>query len=82
MPMIVYTCENKHSVSKFFRSAKDAPSESTCAKCDRTALKKLSGPNYVSKVTIDNGVMARSVEIIPSILEINQAKSEKDFTKE
>lgn len=62
------------------RQAKDAPVSFLCPKCNYSQMKKqLSSPSSGSKVTVDNGVMARAVEIVPDIIEINQKRSEKDY---
>jgi hypothetical protein len=82
MPLINYTCECKHSVGKFFRQAKEAPASFICEKCNKEMKKTLSMPTSSSKITVDNGVQARAVEIIPNIVEINQERSAKDYRTE
>jgi len=80
MPLIYYLCECKKSLSKFFRQAKDAPAFFTCPNCNKETLKKqLSSPSSLSKITIDNGIQARAVEIIPNIVELNEEKSRKNY---
>jgi hypothetical protein len=82
MPLFHYLCECNYSATKFYRQAKDAPASLVCLKCGKEQKKKLSSPNSLSKIVIDNGVQARSVEIIPNIIEINEARSSKTYRNE
>lgn len=83
MPLIAYACVCGHSEKKFIRQAKNAPAGFLCPKCSTNDLKKqLSAPTSSSKITVDNGVQARAVEITPDIIEINKARSEKDYRNE
>ena len=82
MPLIAYVCECNHSEKRFFRQAKDAPVTVACTKCQKQMKKILSSPSSSSKISVDNGVQARAVEIIPDIVEINKARSEKDYREE
>jgi len=79
MPLIHYLCEDKHSVSKFYRQAKEAPACFLCDKCGKDAKKTLSAPSSASKIVVDNGFQARAVEINPDIVEINRERSSKDY---
>lgn len=79
MPLIAYLCENKHISKKLVRQAKDAPISLVCDLCGYVMKKQLSSPSSLSKVVIDNGIQARSVEIIPNIIELNKERSEKDY---
>lgn len=84
MPLIVYACKVGHTTKKMFRQAKDAPASFHCPAddCYHEAKKQLSSPSSSSKITVDNGVQARAVEITPDIIEINKARSEKDYREE
>ena len=83
MPLIAYACVCGHSEKKFIRQAKDAPAAFLCPKCSISDMKKmLSAPSSSSKIVVDNGVQAREVEINPDIIEINKARSEKDYRNE
>lgn len=82
MPIIAYSCECKNSIKKFYRSAKDSPTVFLCNKCGKNMGKMLSSPSSGSKVVVDNGVMARSVEITPDIIELNQARSNKNYKED
>jgi hypothetical protein len=82
MPMISYACECGHKFSKVFRKATGIPSTLICEKCDGSMKRLLSGPNSSSKISVDNGVQARAVEISPDIIETNQARSNKDYREE
>lgn len=81
MPIIAYSC-NKHVIKKFYRSATDAPAHLVCETCGDLAGKLLSAPSSTSKITVDNGFQARAVEVNPDIVEINKARSEKDYREE
>lgn len=83
MPLITYKCNCGFSEKKFMRQAKDAPASFVCPQCNTSELKKqLSSPSSGSKIVVDNGVQARAVEIVPDIIEINKARSEKDYRNE
>lgn len=83
MPLIVYACKCGNIDKKFLRQAKDALVSFPCPVCKENDLKKqLSSPSSSSKITVDNGVQARAVEITPDIIEINKARSEKDYRED
>ena len=79
MPIMVYSCECKNIVKKFYRSAKDSPTVLLCDKCQKEMKKVLSSPSSVSKIVVDNGVQARSVEIVPNIVQLNQERASKNY---
>jgi hypothetical protein len=82
MPLISFLCECKNSKSKYYRQVKDVPAFVVCEKCNKEMKKCLSAPTNSSKITVDNGIQARAVEIIPDIIEINQARANKDYREE
>lgn len=82
MPLIAYLCECKNSKKKYFRQVKDVPAVIICDVCSKEMKKLLSSPTNSSKITVDNGVQARAVEIIPNIVEINEERSRKDYREE
>lgn len=83
MPLIAYACKCGHSSKKFVRQAKEALASFLCPECKTDDMKKqLSSPSSSSKITVDNGVQARAVEITPNIIEINKARSEKDYRED
>lgn len=82
MPIIAYLCENNHFVRKFYRKAKEAPKEIECSECGQIMKKTLSAPSSTSKITIDNGLQARAVEIHPDIVEINEERSNKNYRED
>lgn len=83
MPLIAYACLCGNIEKKFTRLAKDAPVSFLCPNCQKDQMKKqLSSPSSSSKITVDNGVQARAVEIVPDIIEINKARSEKDYRED
>lgn len=83
MPLIAYSCQPCGSViKKFVRTAKDAVVSLICVKCGSSLKKLLSAPSTTSKITVDNGVQARAVEIHPDIVEINEARSNKNYRED
>lgn len=82
MPILSYSCNCGNVTKKYFRQAKDGPASFSCAKCGNSAKKILSAPSSSSKITVDNGFQARAVEIVPDIIEINQARAEKNYSED
>ncbi len=79
MPLIAYKCNCGHLISKYERQVSNVPAVLTCPFCKTDTLKKiLSAPSSSSKITVDNGVQARAVEIDPNIIEMNQERANKD----
>lgn len=83
MPLIHYGHPEgcPYSITKFFRSPKDAPSSITCIKCGKDAIKILKGPSSKSVVTVDNGFQARATEVNLELVEDIKDRSTKDFKK-
>ena len=82
MPLIHYAHgkdECPYSISKFFRSPKDAPSTVKCIKCTKDMKKMLKGPSSSSIISIDNGFQARATEVNLEIVEDIETRSTKDF---
>lgn len=44
--------------------------------------KQLSAPSSTSKITIDNGVQARAVEVNPEIIRINHDRANKNYSED
>lgn len=84
MPLLIYACSAGHITKKLVRQAKEMPVSFPCpiANCQNETKKQLSAPNSASKISIDNGVQARAVEINPDIVEINKARSEKNYRED
>ncbi len=82
MPLIVYLCECKNSTKKYYRQVKDVPAVIICESCGKEARKSLSSPTTSSTVIVDNGVMARQIEVNPEIVKINEERSSKDYRNE
>lgn len=82
MPLIHYICECKNAESKFYRKPNESPSLLKCEKCGKDMKKSLSAPSSTSRIMIDNGFMARAVEIDPNIVEINEERSKKDYRED
>ena len=79
MPLIRYACDCGFSTNKFFKRGGDAPKSLACEKCPNELKKKLSGPSLASKITIDNGVQGRAIEIQMDVIEANKENSKKNF---
>lgn len=78
MPLFYYKCSNcECSEKRFIRKVADAPPSFDC-KCGEKLTKQLSGPSSASKISVDNGVQARAVEILEDITIINEERSRKD----
>lgn len=82
MPLINYTCSCGEVQKKYFKSAKDATLTVKCSKCNAEVRKGFGNTSSSHKVTMDNGLVARAIEISPDIMEINDARSAKDYTEE
>lgn len=84
MPLIAYACTAGHVTKKMIRQAKDAPAHFPCPAddCYHEAKKQLGAPSSVSKIIVDNGVQSRQVEILPNIVEINEARANKNYSEE
>lgn len=82
MPLISYACASGHSVKKFYRQVKEAPAVLPCEECDKELKKQLKAPASTSKISIDNGVQARAVEVNPDIIAINHERANKNYSEE
>lgn len=83
MPLIAYACACGQSAKKFFRQVAQAPAYFLCEYCNKENMKKqLSIPNSTSKITIDNGIQARAVEVNPDIIAINLERANKNYSEE
>lgn len=75
MPLIRYICTKcANSFTSF--QGKAVSSEVPCKKCGERSTRTLSAPSSASKITIDNGVQPRAVEVNPDIMELR-----KDWSK-
>ncbi len=81
MPLFYYLCSCSAGSTKFYRKASEAPKIVSCVACGKEQRKQLSAPNSLSTILIDNGVQARSVEVNPNIIEINEERSSRDFSE-
>lgn len=82
MPLISYSCKCGNALKKYVKSPKDALASVTCDKCGAEASKSFGSTSSSHKVTIDNGAMARRIDVLPDIMEINDERSDKDFSEE
>ena len=81
MPLINYVCGCGEVLKKYFKTAKDSTSVVGC-KCGLEAKKSFGATSSSHKTVIDNGLMARRLEIDPAIMEINDERSSKDYSEE
>ena len=81
MPLINYVCSCGEVQKKYFKSAKDALPITKC-KCGLEAKKAFGTTSSSHLITIDNGLMAKKLEIDPNIQEINDERSSRDYTEE
>lgn len=81
MPLLNYVCSCGEIYKKYFKTAKDSPATVGC-KCGLEAKKSFGASSSSHKITIDNGMMARRLEIDPDIMEINDDRSRKDYSEE
>lgn len=80
MPIINYKCSCGNNCSKFVRVTNNMP-DIICNKCNEKMKRILSSPFTASKMVIDNGSQARSVEINQNTIELNEEKANIDYTK-
>jgi hypothetical protein len=81
MPLINYVCSCGEVLKKYFKSAKGALPFVKC-KCGLEAKKSFGAVSSSHKIVIDNGLVARRLEIDPNIMEINDERSAKDYTED
>lgn len=82
MPMINYACKCGHTFKKIFRKATGIPSTLICEKCNDSMTRRLSAPSSSSRISVDNGVQARAVEIAPDVIETMEERSKKNYKEE
>ena len=81
MPLINYVCGCGEVQKKYFKSAQDAPLVIKC-KCEAQAKRTLGSTSSSHKIVIDNGLMAKKIEIDPNIMEINDERSSRDYSED
>lgn len=81
MPLINYVCGCGEVQKKYFKAAADAPLVIKC-KCEAQAKRTLGSTSSSHKIIVDNGLMARKIEIDPEIMEINDERSARDYTED
>jgi len=81
MPLINYVCDCGEVQKKYFKTAKDAPLIVGC-KCGLEARKGFGVTSSSHLIKIDNGLMSKSIEINPNIMDINDERSAKDYSEE
>lgn len=83
MPLIEYKCKNCGLIKNKLVQSKELKglaSKETCPSCgtENSLERQLGGAASASKMVIDNGAMAKSVEVLTNIIEINQERSKQD----
>ena len=81
MPLINYLCGCGETLKKYLKTAKEALPTVKC-KCGLDAKKVFGATSSSHKIVIDNGLMARRIEVDPNITEINDERSAKDYTED
>ena len=81
MPLINYSCSCGLVFKKYYKTAKDSPPRNPC-KCGAEAVKSFGVTSSSHKIVIDNGLMAKKVEVDPDIMEINDERSKKDYSED
>lgn len=82
MPLIAYGCECGLVNKKFVRDPKDADPSLICPKCAKVMKKLLRSATFETKIVIDNGHQAKSVEVNPNIIEMNDIDGDKNYREE
>lgn len=81
MPRVLYFCSKCNANDKkFYRSSKDILNKIQCA-CGGELARQLSSPTQRSKITVDNGVQAKAVELDREIVEIIEDREKADLKK-
>ena len=81
MPLINYVCSCGETFKKYLKSAKDALPTVKC-KCGLEAKKSFGATSSSHKITIDNGLMTKRLEVDPNIMEINDERASRDYSEE
>jgi hypothetical protein len=82
MPLINYLCECGKTTKKYVKLVADVLKTVDCAKCEHQASRVFGNTSSSTKVVIDNGLMARKLELDPAIMEINDERSAKDYSED
>ena len=81
MPLMNFVCGCGEVQKKYFKTAKDAPSVVKC-KCGLEARKGFGVTSSSHLITIDNGLMAKKIEVSPDINEINDERASRDYSED
>jgi hypothetical protein len=83
MPLLNYACSCGEITKKYVKHARDSASFIVCPNCGLEARKSFGETSVGHKIVIDNGLMARSVELqSPDIMEINDERSALDLSED
>ena len=83
MPLIEFKCKNCGLIKNKLVQSKELKGMSSTEDCPSCGTEKglerqLGGAASASKMVIDNGSMAKSVEILTNIIELNQERSKQN----
>lgn len=83
MPLIEYKCKNCGLIKNKLVQSKELKglaSKEACPSCgaEDSLIRQLGGAASASKMIIDNGSMAKSVEVLTNIIEINEERSKQN----
>ena len=80
--VISFLCTNcKKKTNKSYKKHTDIPDEIECPKCKAISERLLGLVKSHSKIVVDDGISARSVEFFPDIEELN-VEREKIYNEE
>lgn len=82
MPLIGFKCKKcEHTETKMFASneIKGIKNKQPCPKCGAvdSFVRQLGAPASASKMTMDNGVQSKAVEVYSNIVELNEDRAKK-----
>ena len=82
MPIISYSCNCGKVFNKYFKKVDEILPQIICTFCGKEAKKVFGKTSTSHKITIDNGLMARSIDVDPNIMDINEERSSRDYSEE
>ncbi len=81
MPRIRYLCECGKEFHYVYQDSKSIQKTMDCPSCAKLAKRQLSAASTTSKFMVDNGLMARAVEIDMAVIESNKERSKKGYNR-
>lgn len=81
MPRILYSCSKCSLMKKkFYKPFSEISQEIQC-ECGGKLIRQLSSPTQRSKITVDNGVQTKAVELDRNIVEQIEDRDKQDLKK-